>query len=59
MFYRADVYLTNTMILTQPNFHRTTTERTVEKGGSRKGSLLEGESDLTPAGKTHTPDPFP
>ena len=38
--------------MTQPNFHRKTTERTVEKGGDRKGSPLEGESGLTPAGKT-------
>ena len=43
------LYLTNTMTLTQPNLHRKTTERTVEKGGSRNGSPLEGESGLTPA----------
>ena len=29
--------MTKAMILPQPNFHRKTTERTVEKGGSRKG----------------------
>ena len=46
------------MILTQLSFHRKTTEGKVEKGGSRKGSPLEGESGLTPAGKT-LPNPFP
>ena len=40
------------MVLTQPNFHSKTAERTVEKGGSRKGSHLEGQYGLTPAGKT-------
>ena len=40
------------MILTQPNCHSKPTERTVEKGGSRKESPLEGESGLTPDGKT-------
>ena len=33
------------MISTYPNFHRKTTERTVEWGESREGSPLEGESD--------------
>ena len=45
------MYLTNAMILTQPNFYSKTTERRVEKYGSRKALPLEGEFGLKPAGK--------
>ena len=39
------------------NIHRNN-RRTVERGGSRKGSPLEGESGITSAGKT-SPTHFP